>query len=477
MVNQHSDRQRIPHVVICGAGFGGLAAARALRPARVRVTVIDRANHHLFQPLLYQVATAGLAAGEVAQPIRHVLRAQENATVVMAQVVGVDTARHCVKVDGGGEIPYDELVLALGARHSYFGNDAWEAHAPGLKTLDDATRIRNSVLLCFERAEREPDERRRAALMTVAVVGGGPTGVEMAGALAELLRDSFRREFRHIQPRRARIVLLEAGPALLPPFGGQSQAYALQSLRRLGVEVRLEARVEHIERGLVRTSHGTLLAGTVVWAAGVQAQAVGEWLGVETDKTGRIPVTPALSLPELSNVHVLGDLAKVEDGRGGALPGLAQVAQQQGSYVGRKLARRAARQGAPAGEDEPFVWRNRGNLATIGRNQAIAEWGSDGTRFALRGSFAAALWSMVHIAMLSGSDNRLLALMRLGWNWITRRRSVRILTGCGIPDDPFAPDAFDHIANDDADIPDEMPAPDGMPAEAPDEMPQERRRV
>lgn len=418
-MQQHAGRS-FPRVLIVGAGFGGLAAAKALKKAPVRVVLIDQRNHHLFQPLLYQVATSGLAAGEVAQPVRRILRKQSNATVVMASVVGVDTQSQRVQLDNGQTLDYDELVLALGARHSYFGHDEWEPYAPGLKTLEDALRIRNSVLLSFEQAERESDPDRKRMLMTVAVIGGGPTGVELAGALAELLHDSFRHEFRRIDLTKARVVLLEAGPTILPQFRNQSQHYALAALERLGVEVRIGAKVESIEDTLLRTSGGQLRAGTVVWAAGVQAAGVGSWLDAKTDRAGRIVVTPELTLPGVSNVHIIGDLAHVETAGGGALPGLAQVAHQQGRYVGRKLAHRA--QGKEA--VEAFSYRSRGNLATIGRNKAVVEWDS----LTLKGYPASLLWAVVHVAMLVGFENRLLVILRWLWIYFTRQRSVRIIT-------------------------------------------------
>ncbi|MFN4087916.1 MAG: NAD(P)/FAD-dependent oxidoreductase [Alphaproteobacteria bacterium] len=418
-----------PHIVIVGAGFGGLETALALGGSTARVTVVDRTNHHLFQPLLYQVATSVLSEDEVAQPIRQILRRHANIDTVLGEVVGVDTAARRVVLKDG-YLDYDLLVLATGAGHGYFGNDAWERFAPGLKTLTDARTIRSRVLLAFERAERtdDPDERRR--LMTVAVVGGGPTGVEMAGALAELARYTLAGEFRRIDPRATRILLFEAGPRILPQLPEDLASYAAAALARRGVEVRTDTMVEDISADAIETKDGTVPVGMVVWSAGVAASPVGEWLGVETDKPGRVRVDPDLSVPGHPGIFVIGDVAHAAGPDGEPLPGLAQVAKQQGRHLGRGLRARVE-QGTPL---PPFAYRNRGNLATISRNAAVADFGG----FKLRGFVAWLLWGLVHVYLLVGFQNRMVVSVRWLWAWLSHRRSARIIAADALV-------AFDHM--------------------------------
>jgi NADH:ubiquinone reductase (H+-translocating) len=411
--------ESLPHVVLIGGGFGGLFAARALKRVPVRVTLIDRHNHHVFQPLLYQVATAGLSPGEIASPIRWVLRRQRNVSVLLGDVTSIDTSRRIVTADFGS-LSYDYLVVAAGATHAYFGHDDWQQLAPGLKTLDDALRIRRNVLMAFERAERSdsPEERRR--LLTFVVVGGGPTGVELAGALAEIARHSLRREFRAISPDSAQILLLEGTPHLLSSFPEELRARAQQDLVRLGVTVRTGAIVTSIEPGLVRIGDERIEAGTIVWAAGVAASPLGRTLGVPMDKAGRIIVEPDLSIPGHPEVFVIGDLAVYRHQGSAPLPGVAPVAMQQASHAAAMIERDIDRQ-----PRQPFHYRNMGNLATIGRAAAIADFGS--VRFT--GWFAWIVWLFVHILKLTGFRNRLIVLVQWAWAYFTYQRSIRLITG------------------------------------------------
>jgi NADH dehydrogenase len=406
-----------PHVVIVGGGFGGLEAARGLRKAHARVTLIDRTNHHLFQPLLYQVAMAGLSPADIAAPIRNLLRRQRNTTVLMGEVVGVDAdARRVLLADTA--LSYDYLILATGARHSYFGRDEWEPHAPGLKTLADATAIRRRILTAFERAEAEDDPEKRAAQMTFVVVGGGPTGVEMAGALAELARHSMAEDFRRIDPTAARIILLEAGPRLLSAFSENLSAKAQAALERMGVEVRVGARVEAVDGESVTAQGERIPTGVVIWAAGVAASPVGKWLGAETDRNGRVKVAEDLSVPGHPEIFVIGDAAlREQDGK--PLPGVAQVAIQGGKYVAGVI--RARLEGRPA--PPPFRYRDRGNMATVGRSFAIAEVG----RFRFSGFFAWLMWLIIHIYYLIDFENRLLVLTQWAWAYFTYSRSARLI--------------------------------------------------
>lgn len=408
-----------PRVVIVGGGFGGLSAARALRRARVDVVLVDRRNHHLFQPLLYQVATAGLSPGDIASPIRHVLRRQANVQVLLAEALAVDVERKVVCLDVG-DLPYDALIVAAGATHSYFGHDEWQAAAPGLKSLDDALAIRREVLLAFERAERTADGRAQRRLLTFVVIGGGPTGVEMAGALAEIARHALRHEFREIFPESARIILLEGAPTLLAAFPPSLRTYAEESLRDLGVEVRLGAQVSAIEPGVVRVGDEVIEAGTIVWAAGVAASPLGRTLGVPVDRAGRVKVRPDLTIPGREDVYVVGDLAAFDTGDGRLLPGVAQAAMQQAAWAARNIL--ATLRGAPR---EPFVYRDLGNLATIGRARAVADLG----RLRFSGYAAWLFWLFVHIGQLTGFRNRVVVFVQWAFAYLTYQRSIRLITG------------------------------------------------
>ena len=404
-------------VVILGGGFGGLACAQALAGSAHRVVLVDRRNYHLFQPLLYQVATAALSPGDIAAPLRHVLARHANVEVRLGEATGIDLAGRRLLIDGQPALAWDRLVLATGAAYSWFGHDDWAAAAPGLKTLSDARAIRARLLGAFEQAEVEPDPERRRQLMTCVVVGGGPTGVEMAGAVVELARWTLRHDFRRIDPASARVLLVEAGPRLLQAFPDSLSRYALRALERLGVTVLTGRTVTEVNADGVRLDEERVPAATVLWAAGVAASPVGRWLGVETDRAGRVPVAPDLSVPGLDGVYVLGDLALTlgEDGR--PLPGLAQVAQQQGLYLGRVLARDS---GAAA---PPFRFRDRGNTAVIGRHAAVFDFG----RFRLTGRVAWLLWGLVHVYLLVGFQNRLSVTLQWVWSYLTRERGARLI--------------------------------------------------
>ena len=408
-----------PHVVIVGAGFGGLYAARALKRADVRVTVIDRRNHHLFQPLLYQVATAGLSPGDIAYPIRAVLRRQKNARVLLEEAVGVDVAARKVVLKTG-EIPYDYLILATGAQHSYFGHDDWEPWAPGLKSLEDALEIRRRILLAFERAEREADESRRKALLTFVIVGGGPTGVELAGAIAEISRHVMAQDFRVIDPRQARIVLVEAGPRILPAYPESLSAKAQASLEKMGVEVLTKSLVTSVRPDAVSIGDRRIPTTTTVWAAGVQASPLARSLGVPLDRAGRVLVQPDLTVPGHPEVFVIGDLATFLHQGGKLLPGVAPVAIQQGRHAARNIVR--ACQGKAL---EQFHYIDKGSLATIGRAAAVADFG----RIKLSGFFAWLAWLLVHIFFLIGFRNRFVVMIDWAWAYFCYHRAARLITG------------------------------------------------
>jgi NADH:ubiquinone reductase (H+-translocating) len=415
-----------PRVVIVGAGFGGLSAAKALAKANVRVTVIDKRNHHLFQPLLYQVATAGLSPNQIATPIRTILGGQKNAEVLLGTVTGVDTSRREVSL-GHHRINYDYLVLATGARHSYFGRDEWEAFAPGLKSLEDATELRKRVLLAFEHAELETDAIERERLLTFVVIGAGPTGVEMAGAIAELAHRALASDFRSIDPQQARVVLLEAGPRVLPQFPEELSAYTQKALTCLGVEVMTDTRVTSIDgRGATisgdTSTRPSLPSACVVWAAGVAASPVAKWLGLEGDRAGRVPVRMDLTIPHHSEIFVIGDCALAEGEGGRPLPGLAPVAKQQGEYVGEMLARLARK---PDDSRYAFEYRDFGAMATIGRKIAIADFGS----VKLKGFAGWFTWCLAHVYFLIGSRNRLSVAMDWAWSYLTFERGSRLITG------------------------------------------------
>jgi NADH dehydrogenase len=408
-----------PRVVIVGAGFGGLTAAKALAGSSFDVTVIDQHNYHLFQPLLYQVATAGLSPADIASPIRGILAPARNVNVVLGQVSGVDTARR-EAIAEGRRIAYDHLIIATGAQHAYFGHDDWAASAPGLKTIDDATYIRRRILLAFEKAETETDPHERARLLNFVVVGGGPTGVEMAGAIAELANRALAKDFRSIDPRCARVILVEAAPRLLTPFEPSLSEAAKLSLAQLGVEVRLGAAVTAVDAAGVSIGAERIEARTVIWGAGVMASPAGRWLGAETDRAGRVKVAPDLTVPGHPDIFVIGDTAALNGADGKPLPGVAPVAKQQGQYVADLLTARQAGKSVA-----PFRYRDFGSLATIGRKRAIVQMG----RFKLKGFLAWVLWSVAHIYFLIGFRNRLVVATNWLWNYVTFQRGTRLITG------------------------------------------------
>ncbi|MBN8875800.1 MAG: NAD(P)/FAD-dependent oxidoreductase [Rhodospirillales bacterium] len=408
----------LPRLVVIGAGFGGLAAAQGLARQPVALTVIDRRNHHLFQPLLYQVATAGLSPADIATPIRSLFRHRRQVRVLMAEVTGIDVAGRVVRTSAGS-VPYDTLVIATGAQDAYFGHSAWERFAPGLKTVEDAVAIRRRILLAFEHAEAEPDPERQRRLLTFVIVGGGPTGVELAGAIAELAKVALALDFRRIDPRSARVVLVEAGPRVLATFPDPLSEAAARGLHELGVEVRTGAAVSDCDADGVALGATRIEAATVLWAAGVTASPAARWLGVPADRAGRVVVGPELTVPEHPEVFVIGDTAHVAGPQGRPLPGVAPVAKQQGEYVARAIAaRRAGR--APAA----FRYRDLGNLATIGRGRAVADFGW----IRLSGRFAWLLWGLVHVAFLIGFRNRIAVLLDWLWAYVTFRRGARLIT-------------------------------------------------
>jgi NADH dehydrogenase len=413
-----------PRIVIVGAGFGGLVAAKALRKVPAQVTVIDRRNYHLFQPLLYQVATAGLSPADIASPIRGILRDQSNAEVLMARVAGIDREQREVVLDGmNRRVPFDYLIIAAGARHAYFGHDEWQAVAPGLKKIDDATAIRHRILVAFEKAETEPDADERRRLLTFVIVGGGPTGVEMAGAIAELARRTLVRDFRRINSAEARVLLVEAGPRVLLAFPEDLSAKARRSLEHLGVEVLTGSAVEACDAaGIVRGGQ-RIEARTVIWAAGVQAAPAAKWLNVDKDRAGRVKVGADLSLADDPNIFVIGDNAAVIQADGKPVPGVAPAAKQMGAYAANVIARRIAGKPAPA----PFRYRNFGNFATIGRNAAVADFGG----VKLSGHIAWFLWGIAHVYFLIGFRNRISVMLDWMWAYVSFHRGARLITGRG----------------------------------------------
>jgi NADH dehydrogenase len=408
-----------PRVVIIGSGFGGLAAARGLRRAPVAVTVVDRRNHHLFQPLLYQVATAALSPASIAYPIRSILRGQSNATVLLAEARAIDLGSRRIALSDG-PLEYDFLIVATGSRDSYFGHDDWSGWAPGLKSLEDALEIRRRILLAFEKAEREPDGARRKALLTFVLVGGGPTGSELAGAIAEISRHVMVSDFRQIDPRDARVVLVEAGPRILPAFPEKLSREATAELERLGVEVRVATAVTGIGPGFVRLGDERLEAATVLWNAGVTGSALAGTLGVALDRSGRVPVEKDLSISGHPEVFVIGDLAAFLHQTGRPLPGVAQVAIQQGRHAAENIERRL--RGEPP---LPFRYRDLGNLAVLGRGAAVADLG----RVRLWGFPAWLFWCFVHIMKLVGFRNRAIVLLEWAWAYVTWQRGARLITG------------------------------------------------
>ncbi|MCB8933454.1 MAG: NAD(P)/FAD-dependent oxidoreductase [Fimbriimonadaceae bacterium] len=410
-------------VVIVGAGFGGLTLAKALCGEAFEVTVVDRTNHHLFQPLLYQVATAGLSPASIAAPIRSILRRCKNTRVLMAEVVDVDVPGRRVLLADGSHLPYDSLVLATGASHSYFGHPEWERDAPGLKTVEDATEMRRRILTAFERAERCEDPAQREALLTFAIVGGGPTGVELAGSIGELAKRVLARDFRRIDPTRAKILLLEGGDRILATFSKDLAERAVRDLRRLGVEVRTSTRVEKVTPEGVETTQGPVAAATVLWAAGVEASPAARWLCVEPDRAGRVPVGPTLEPAADTDLFVIGDTARCEGEDGVPLPGVAPVAMQQARHVAKLLRSRAGLGRDPG----PFHYVDKGNLATVGRSSAVLEWG----RWKLGGALAWLLWLAIHIVYLIGFRNRIVVLVEWAWAYATYERGARLITRPG----------------------------------------------
>ena len=407
-----------PQVVILGGGFGGLAAAKALAGAPVRVLLLDRSNHHLFQPLLYQVAAAGLSPAEIASPIRRILRGQDNATVLLAEATAVDPERKRVRLTDG-EVEYDRLIVATGATHSYLGHDEWAPFAPGLKTLDDALEIRRRVLLAFEEAEREPDTEKRRQWLTFVVIGGGPTGVEMAGAFAEIARQALPRDFRRIDPRTARVILVEAGPRILSAYPPDLSAKAARQLEALGVQVWTGAAVTELDGDGARMGQDRVASRTVVWAAGIQASEVARTLGAPLDRVGRVKVAPDLSVPGRSDVFVIGDLAAIEH-EGRPVPGVAPAAMQMGEHAARNVVH--SLRGEPL---RAFRYRDKGSLATIGRSRAVAVIGA----LKLSGFLAWAAWLSIHIFFLIGFRNRFVVLFTWAWAYLTYQRSARLILG------------------------------------------------
>lgn len=410
-----------PHVVIIGGGFGGIAAAAALGGTRARVTVVDRRNHHLFVPLLYQVASAALSPADIAEPIRKILSRHRNIDVVLGEVTGIDAAAREVKLAGGGAaLRYDRLIIATGSTYSYFGHDDWATHAPGLKTVEDARTLRARLLLSFEQAETCDDPVEQQRLLTVVIVGGGPTGVEMAGAVAELARYTLARDFRRIDPAKTRILLVEAGPRILASFPEDLSAYSHDALKKKGVEILLNKAVQEVRADGVVVAGEFIPASTIVWGAGVAASPAGRWLGVEIDRAGRIKVNPDLSVPGLDGVYALGDttLTLGEDGK--PLPGLAQVAKQQGDHLGKALARNLT-DGALL---PPFRFHNRGNTAIVGRNAAVFDFG----KRKLTGWMAWVLWAIIHVYLLVGFEKRLLVTIQWLWRYATYQRGARLIT-------------------------------------------------
>ncbi len=417
------DDKYTPRVVIIGAGFGGLNAAQGLGKAAARITVIDRKNHHTFQPLLYQVATAGLSPGEIAAPIRSILAPYKNVDVLLGEVTSIDLEQRTVAT-ADLNLDYDYLIVAAGAGHSYFGHDEWEPFAPGLKTIEDALEIRRRVLLAFELAERQAAAGEMNAPLNFVVVGGGPTGVELAGTLAEICRHALAHEFRAIDPARTHILLIEGGPRVLPSYPEDLSRSAEEQLRRLGVEVKTSTMVTQIEPGAVHFGGTRMPAAVVLWAAGVAASPLGKKLGIPVDRAGRVLVQPDLSLPGHSEVFLIGDLAAAKDERGRMLPGVAPVAIQEGRFVA-KLIRREVNEKKPAVKRPRFRYWDKGSLATIGRAAAVADFG----KIHISGFVAWLSWLFVHIWFLIGFRNRLLVFIQWAWSYVTYERGARLITG------------------------------------------------
>jgi len=406
-------------VVIVGAGFGGLEAAFGLAGAPVEITLIDRRNHHLFQPLLYQVATASLATSEIAWPIRYLLRDRKEVTTLFATVNGIDAKEKCVLIEDGDAVPYDTLILATGARHAYFGHDEWEPFAPGLKTLEDATTLRRRILVAFERAERERDPARRAALLTFVIIGAGPTGVELAGTIAELAQDTLPPDFRNVDTHKARVVLIEAGPRVLAGFADDLSAYAQRSLESIGVEVMLGEPVTECTADGVTYGGKRLDAKTIIWAAGVRASRAAEWLGAPADRAGRLKVLPDLTVPGHPEIFAVGDTVTIAAPDGNPVPGIAPAAKQEGRYVAQVI--KARLDGSTPG---PFRYKHAGSLAQIGKRKAVIDFG----RIKLRGTLAWWIWGIAHIYFLIGLRNRLSVALSWLWVYVRDQRAARLIT-------------------------------------------------
>jgi NADH:quinone reductase (non-electrogenic) len=414
-----------PRIVIVGAGFAGIEVARGLSASQADVTLVDRQNYHLFQPLLYQVATAALSPADIAQPVRRILRGYQNVTVTLGEVTGIAVAERRVGFANHASLPFDYLVLASGATNAYFGHNDWAEFAPGLKSLSDARDIRSRLLLAFERADAISDPAEKTRLMTFVVVGGGPSGVELAGSIAELARHTLAKDFRHIDPTSAAVFLLEAGPRILAAFPKSLSDYAVRKLKALGVTVRENCAVENIAKDYVEAGGDRIPVGLAIWAAGVEASALGRMLGVATDRTGRIKTNRDLTVPGLANVYALGDVALVQDSAGNPLPGLAQVAKQQGRYLGKALAQRLLGRNLP----QAFEFHDRGNVAVIGRHAAIGDfsWGR------LTGTPAWCLWALVHIYLLSGLQHRVLVTVQWLWRYASYDRGARLIVRSSTP--------------------------------------------
>jgi NADH:ubiquinone reductase (H+-translocating) len=409
-----------PHrVVIVGAGFGGLETTYRLAGAPVQITLVDRRNHHLFQPLLYQVATASLATSEIAWPIRSLMRNRPEVTTLFATVSGIDADGRRVLLEDGAALPYDTLVLATGARHAYFGHDEWEPFAPGLKTLEDATTLRRRILVAFERAERETDPARRAARLTFVIIGAGPTGVELAGTIAELAHVTLPKDFRNIDTRKARVVLIEAGPRVLAGFADELSAYALASLQKIGVEVVLNQPVTDCNRDGVVYGGNTLAAKTIIWAAGVRASPAAEWLNAPADRAGRLEVAPDLTVPGHPEIFAIGDTITIPAWNGQPVPGIAPAAKQEGRYVAETIRARLDN-----GKVGPFRYKHAGSLAQIGKRLAVIDFGS----IRLRGALAWWIWGIAHIYFLIGLRHRLSVALSWLWVYVRDQRAARLIT-------------------------------------------------
>ena len=414
------DNRARPKIVVVGGGFGGLAAIKELKGVDADITLIDKRNHHLFQPLLYQVATTSLAPAEIAWPIRQLVHKRQEVTTLLGKVVGVDTKTNILRLEDGTSVPFDYLILGTGAQHAYFGHDDWEPYAPGLKTLEDATAMRRRLLIAFERAEIETDPEKRKALLTFVIIGGGATGVELAGAIIELARITLREDFRNIQPEEARVVLIEAGPRVLANFKPEMSAYAEKALRELGVEVELNHAVTAVRAEGVEYGGKALSAGTIIWAAGVLASPAAKWLGVEADRAGRVKVAPDLSVPGLRHIFAIGDTVTVTNGNGKPVPGIGDAAKQGGRHAAKVIKARLHGEAAAM----PFHYHHLGDIATVGRSRALIDFGW----LTLTGWIGWWAWGLAHIYFLIGMKNRIFIALNWLWIYLTGYRSARLIT-------------------------------------------------